>query len=87
MTTTGWAQFTWMDERLKWDLADFKNVDRIRVDPTNVSAYILWQYGLWSFQKGDTKLERFFPKTQHAQRKLLNFEFWIHGDLSKSVKI
>jgi hypothetical protein len=26
---------------------------------------------------GDTKLERFLPKNQHTQRKLLNFEFWI----------
>ena len=24
----------------------------------------LWQYGLWSFQKGGTKLERFLPKNQ-----------------------
>ena len=24
----------------------------------------LWQYGLWSFQMGDTKLERFLPKNQ-----------------------
>ena len=23
---------------------------------------IVWQYGLWSFQAGSTKLERFFPK-------------------------
>ena len=37
----------------------------------------LWQYGLWYFQTGDTKLERFFPKNQYTQRKLLNFEFWI----------
>ena len=43
----------------------------------------LWQYGLWSFQTGDTKLERFLPKNQHTQRKLLNFEFWINGELSK----
>ena len=48
---------------------------------------ILWQYGLWSFQTEDTKLERFFPKNQHTQRKLLNFEFWINGELSKSAKI
>ena len=33
----------------------------------------LWQYGLWSFQTGGTKLERFLPKNKHAQRKLLNF--------------
>ena len=31
----------------------------------------------------DTKLERFLPKNQHTQRKLLNFEFWINGELSK----
>ena len=36
----------------------------------------LWQYGLWSFQTGGTKLERFLPKNQHTQRKLLNFENW-----------
>ena len=31
---------------------------------------------LWlpSFQGRSTKLERFLPKNQHAQRKLLNFE-------------
>ena len=27
------------------------------------------------------------PKTQHTQRKLLNFEFWINGKLSKGAKI
>ena len=39
----------------------------------------LWQYGLWSFQTGDTKLE----KNQHIQRKLLNFANWCCGELSK----
>ena len=42
---------------------------------------ILWQYGLWSFQTGGTKLERFLPENQHTQRKLLNFENWISGGL------
>jgi hypothetical protein len=42
---------------------------------------MLWQYGLWSFQTGDTKLERFLPKNQHTQGKLLNFENWISGGL------
>ena len=32
---------------------------------------------------GGTKLERFLHKNQHTQRKFLNFEFWINGDLSK----
>ena len=34
----------------------------------------LWQYGLWSFQTGGRKLERFLPKNHHTQRILLNFE-------------
>ena len=46
----------------------------------------LWQYGLWSFQTGDTKLERFLPKNQHTQRKLLNFEKWISGGLRSFQK-
>ena len=49
--------------------------------------HTLWQYGLWSFQTEDTKLERLLLKNQHIQRKLLNFEFWINGELSKSAKI
>ena len=47
----------------------------------------LWQYGLWSFQMGGTKLERFLPKDQHTQRKLSNFENWSNGEVSKSAKI
>ena len=43
----------------------------------------LWQYGLWSFQVGGTKLERFLPKNQHTQRKLLNFENWVNVEVSK----
>ena len=43
----------------------------------------VWQYGLWSFQTGDTKLEIFLPENQHTLRKLLNFEFWINDKLSK----
>ena len=44
---------------------------------------LIWQYGLWNFQTGGTKLERFLPKNQHTQRKLLNFESWISGEVSK----
>ena len=43
----------------------------------------LWQYRLLIFQAGGTKLERFLPKNQHIQRKLLNFENWCSGKLSK----
>ena len=39
------------------------------------------------FSSGGTKLERFLPKNQHTQRKLLNFENWCSGKLSKSAKI
>ena len=38
---------------------------------------------LWSFLAGGTKLERFLPKNQHTQRKLLNFENWVNGEVSK----
>ena len=36
-----------------------------------------------NLKAGGTKLERFLHKNQHIQRKLLNFEFWINGELSK----
>ena len=53
-----------------------------------MSPYVqpLWQYGLWSFQTGGTKLERLLPKNQHTQRKLLNFENWICGGLRSFQK-
>ena len=35
------------------------------------------------YQVGSTKLERFLPKNQHTQRKLLNFENWVNGEVSK----
>ena len=43
----------------------------------------VWQYGLWSFQTGGTKLERFLPENQQNQRKLLDFENWVNGEVSK----
>ena len=52
----------------------------------NLNVPQLWQYGSWSFQTGGTKLERFLPKNQHSQRKLLNFENWFNGEVSKSAK-
>ena len=39
----------------------------------------LWQYGLWSFQTGGTNLERFLPKNEHTQRKLLNLRIGLVG--------
>ena len=35
------------------------------------------------FSAGGSKLERFSPKNQHTQRKLLNFENWCNGEVSK----
>ena len=49
------------------------------INPTFIKTYTLWQYGLWSFQMGAEKLARSLPRSQHNQRKLLNFEFWING--------
>ena len=39
-----------------------------------------WQDGLWSFQTGGIKLERFLPKNQHTQTKCLNFENWTNKE-------
>ena len=52
-------------------------------DNLNVYVSSIWQYGLWSFQTGGTKLERFLHKNQHTQRKLLNFENWVNGEVLK----
>ena len=38
------------------------------------------------FSSGGTKLEKRLPKNQHNQRKLLNFENWINGWVSKSAQ-
>ena len=35
------------------------------------------------FSKRGTKLERFLPKNKQTQRKLMNFENWYNGKLSK----
>ena len=50
---------------------------------TERSLCAVWHYGLWSFQKGGTKLERFLLKNQITQRKLLNFENSVNGEVSK----
>ena len=39
------------------------------------------------FSSGGTKLERFLSKNQRTRRKLLNFENWVYGEVSKSAKI
>ena len=48
---------------------------------------MLWQYELWSFQTGGKKLERFLPKNQHTQMKLLNFENWGVHILARCQKL
>ena len=56
------------------------------INPTFIKTHTLWQYRLWSFQTGGTKLERFLPKNQHTQRKLLSLENWISGGLRSFLK-
>ena len=43
--------------------------------------------GVDEFSSEGTKLEIFLHKNQHTQRKLLNFENWCNGEVSKSAKI
>ena len=35
------------------------------------------------FSNGGINVERFLPKNQHTQRRLLNFKNWVNGELSK----
>ena len=52
----------------------------LQISPTDLDGmYVIWQYGLWSFQAGGTKLERFL----HKNKEIINLEFWINGELSK----
>jgi hypothetical protein len=53
----------------------------------NAHMYLLWCYGLSNFQAEGMKLEIFLPKIQQPQRKLLNFENWCDGEVSKSALI
>ena len=59
-----------------WDV-NSKVCRRIDSMPCCFRGTVL-QYGLWSFQTGGVKLERFLPKNQHTQRKL-SIDFWELG--------
>ena len=48
-----------------------------------ILSFMNMAVGVAEFQAGGTKLQRFLHKNQHTQSKLLNFEFWINGELSK----
>ena len=74
--------FVWYGLPQHWP--DLKNLKMPKLDVHHFSK--VWQYGLRSFQTGDTKLERFLPTNQHTQRILQNFENWINGEVSKSAK-
>ena len=39
--------------------------------------------GCGVFKRGGSKLEKKLHKNQHTKRKLLNFEIWINGKVSK----
>ena len=61
-------------------------VSEVLTNDLSYGTVHLWPYGLSSVQVGGTKLERFLPKNQHTQRKLLNFENWCNGEATKSAK-
>ena len=63
---------------------DIKKYDYLSLESLKLHTMAM---PVMEFQFGDTKLERFLPKNQQTQRKLLNFEFCINGKLSKSAKI
>ena len=97
-----WFSFLFVTFKGEWNFTFFTDMDSgiLRNDflilSFSLSALALlygslrgckvWQYGLWSFQTGNTKLD-FCLRINIPQKKLLNFVFWINGELSKSVKI
>ena len=44
---------------------------------------IVWQYGLWSFQMGDTKLDRYLPTNQNIKKNYLNLSFGLMASCQK----
>ena len=52
---------------------NFLDIYLLTVKTSKIYAYqvccTLWQYGLWNFQTGGTKLERFLPENQHKYSK------------------
>ena len=49
----------------------------------NAAAMVIMAIRVVEFSNWGTKLERFLNKNQHTQRKLLNLENWVNGELSK----
>ena len=39
LTTVGWVTMMWTDNRLTWDKTKFDNIDRLRVDSSEVIIY------------------------------------------------
>ena len=81
-TVWNYAQYLIISKVNKPSLTKFMYQTKWRETKLHVQC-ALWQYGSWSFQTRSTKLERFLPKNQHTQRKLLNFENWISGGLGR----
>ena len=66
---------------------------QLQISSLGVSVEELKGMAIWVVEfsnmgggRGGEKLERVLPKNQHTQRKLLNFENWVNGEVSKSAK-
>ena len=81
MSNSPWKEDKKLDAILKLD-----QTAKLCQESSQASA--LWQYGLWSFQTGDTKLERFLPRINITKgNDCTYFDFWINSELSKCAKI
>ena len=65
----------------------FRSEIKKKEEGVTLLSHLHVYYGNTGCQVGVTKLERFLPKNQHTQRKLLNFENLCNGKVSKSAKI
>ena len=62
----------------------------VKLSDESVISMCKWQHGLLSFLAGVQNLKGFCLRinqywNQHAQRKLLNYNNWVNGEVSKSA--
>ena len=57
-----------------------------KIAVAKIAAVHYGSTGCGVFKRGVTKSKIFLPTNQHTQRKLLNFENWVSGEVSKRAK-
>ena len=83
-----WLSWLLFRPEIHWiiQLFSVKNSERVLLTNTNFCWLVCSIWYLLSEQEITSDALNFLPKNQQTRWKLLNFEFWINGELSKSAK-